>query len=91
MGLKQPLTASQCRKTLRLITSLNMSGGRLSQALVIKQLCHLCLNNIVENHAQFVPKCPLYESIRDRFSPLLQNATLDTLNIPFSENDTKFL
>ena len=65
-----------------------MSGGRLSQALVIKEVCHLCSDNIVENKAHFVPKCLLYKFIRGKFSSLLQNVVLATLNTPISEWET---
>lgn len=52
------------------------------------RICHFY--NVVENEAHFVLKCPLYNSVGDRFSSIFQDVVLDNLK-SFFQKDKKLI
>ena len=66
MGVTTPTQNRRCLPNLKIIKS-------------SIPICHICSCNVVDNEAHFVLECPLYDSIRDRFLSLFENAVLGSV------------
>ena len=86
--LKQSLTSSQLKIIVAYHTSIHRLSIETRQWSTTpmpreNRLCHFCSYNVVENEAQFVLECPLFNSIRDKFQTLLKKVVLWSLKSLF--------
>ena len=84
--LKQPLTPPQpCKIIVVDCTSNHRLAIKIRWCSTTpipryNRLCHIRSYNVVNNEAHFVLKCPLYNSIKDKFQSLFEKVVLGSLN-----------